>query len=121
MAFVNLPGYCSLTLEPISTGREGSAIVPDKPFCAGLKPTAKDVFVFQPNESGNVDIDLSEPEWHVVSNGKLVETGELPWNERFRIVYHPPDTAACSQLENAKIIWHGRIATAAFHGRGNVD
>jgi hypothetical protein len=118
---VNLPGYCSLTLEPIGIGREGSAIVPDKPFCAGLNPTENDVFMFQPGESGTVDIDLSESEWRVLSKGKLVEPGELPWNERFRIVYHPPDAAACSNLENAKTVWHGRIATAAFHGRGNVD
>ena len=116
-----MPGYCSLTLEPIAAAREGAATVPEKPFCAGLKPTANDVFVYEPDQSGTVDIDLSDPDWQVLSKDKFVEPGELPWNERFRIVYHPPSAEACSHLENTKIIWHGRIATAAFHGRGNVD
>jgi uncharacterized membrane-anchored protein len=122
MAFVNMPGYCSLTLEPVASGQqEGGATIPDRPVCAGLKPSAADVFVFQPDGSGTVDIDLAETEWQVLSKGTLVEPGELPGNERFRIVYHPPDAAACSHLENANIVWHGRIATAAFNGRGNVD
>jgi uncharacterized membrane-anchored protein len=121
VVFVNLPGYCSLTLEPVAVDPEQTLQVPDKPFCAGLKPTANDVFVFQPDASGVVDIDLSEPEWRVFFREKSVEPGELDWQKRFRIVYHPPSPAACSHLENAKLIWHGRITTAAFHGRGNID
>ena len=121
MALVSMPGYCSLTLEPVSVEMEQTIQIPDKPFCAGLKPTANDVFMVQPDSSGFVDIDLSEPEWLVNFQGKLVESGELHWQKRFRIVYHPPSAVNCGQLESAKLIWHGRITTAAFHGRGNID
>ncbi len=121
MALVSMPGYCSLVLEPVSASGERAPRGPERSFCSALKPTEQDVFLLEPQEKGYVEMDLSDADWNVLYEGKVQEPGELPWQERFRITYRPPDAAACSGLAEAKSIWHGRIATAAFHGRGNVD
>jgi uncharacterized membrane-anchored protein len=120
LALVNMPGYCSLILEPVSYQEHG-AEVPVKPFCLTLKPSPGDVVTLEPDSTGHVDIDLSDPDWQVIYQGKAQEPGELPWQERFRIVYHPPAAAACAELREANLVWHGRMSTAAFHGRGNID
>ena len=120
LALVNMPGYCSLILEPVSYGQE-PAEVPVKPLCAQLKPSASDVVTLEAEATGFVDIDLSDPDWLVNYQGKVQEPGELHWQERFRIVYQPPDAGACAHLREASLVWHGRMSTAAFHGRGNID
>jgi len=119
MAIVNLPAYCSLSLELLSAGR--SVVVPEQTACRGLLPTDNDVLVLQPEEIRSYEIDLAARQWHVLQNGVLTETGALPWNERFRLVYRPPSDAATARLKDAAIIWHGRLPSRAFHGRGNVD
>ncbi len=119
LAVVNLPGFCSLSLETVSPGQKAKA--PDRPQCSGLKPMDNNVQALQPEESRYYDIDLAEQQWQVVNNGVLVESGTLDWNERFRIVYRPPSAEASSLLKDAAIIWHGHLPSRAFHGRGNID
>jgi len=119
MAIVNLPTNCSLSLEPLSVGR--SVVVPEQAACRGISPTDNDVLVLQPEELRSYEIDLAARQWYVLQNGVLTETGALPWNERFRLVYHPPSSEAAGHLKDAAIIWHGRLLSRAFHGRGNVD
>jgi uncharacterized membrane-anchored protein len=119
MALVNLPGFCSISLEPVSPGQ--SSKVPDRPQCGILMLTDNDLLVLQPEEARYYDIDLAEQQWQVLLNNTLVETGTLEWNERFRIVYRPPSTEASAALKDAALIWHGRLPSRAFHGRGNID
>jgi uncharacterized membrane-anchored protein len=119
LAIVNLPASCSLSLEPLSAGP--SVVVPEQTACRGLLPTENDVLVLQPEEIRSYEIDLAARQWHVLQNGVLTETGALPWNERFRLVYRPPSSEATAHLKDAAIIWHGRLPSRAFHGRGNVD
>ena len=119
LALVNLPSFCSLALEPVSPGQK--ATVPERTSCVGLAPKDDDVVVMQPEESRYYDIDLAEPQWYVLKSALLVETGTLDWGERFRIYYAPPAAEATQQLKDAAIIWHGRLPSRAFHGRGNID
>jgi len=119
MALVNLPGFCSLSLEPVSPGQNSK--VPDRPQCSVLTLTDNDILVLQPEEARYYDIDLAEQQWQVLKNNTLVETGALDWNERFRIVYRPPSTEALASLKDAGLIWHGHLPSRAFHGRGNID
>jgi uncharacterized membrane-anchored protein len=119
MALVNLPGFCSLSLDPVSPGLNTK--VPDRPQCGSLTLTDNDILVLQPEEARYYDIDLAEQQWQVLRNNGLVETGALEWNERFRIVYRPPSTEASASLKDAALIWHGRLPSRAFHGRGNID
>jgi uncharacterized membrane-anchored protein len=119
MALVNLPGFCSISLDPVSPGQ--SSKVPDRPQCSSLTLTDNDTLVLQPEEARYYDIDLAEQQWQVLMNNTLVETGTLEWNERFRIVYRPPSAEASASLKDAALIWHGRLPSRAFHGRGNID
>ncbi len=119
LALVNLPAFCSLRLESVSSGQKAKA--PDRPQCSGLTATENDVLVIQPEEARYYDIDLAEQQWQVLKNDMLVETGTLDWNERFRIVYRPPSAEASSHLKDSALIWHGRLPSRAFHGRGNID
>jgi hypothetical protein len=45
----------------------------------------------------------------------------LEWNERFRLFYQPPTAETTAQLKDGAAIWHGRLPSRAFHGRGNID
>ena len=119
MAIVNLPEFCSLSLEPVSPGQK--AKLPDRLQCRGLAPTDNDVLVLQPEEARYYDIDLADLQWQVIKDDTLVETGTLDGNERFRIVYRPPFPEATSQLKDSALIWHGHLPSRAFHGRGNID
>jgi uncharacterized membrane-anchored protein len=119
MALVNLPMFCSLSLEPVSPGQ--SAKVQDRSACNSLTPTENDIVVLQPDEARSYDIDLVEQQWQVLLKNELTETGTLQWNERFRIVYLTPSAEATARLKDAGIIWHGRLPSRAFHGRGNID
>lgn len=119
LALVNLPSYCSLSLEPLSAGQ--IAKVQERPACSGLVPTENDILVLQPEEARYYDIDLAEQQWQVLLKDTLTETGTLPWNERFRIIYQPPSAEATALLKDAGTIWHGRLPSRAFHGRGNID
>ncbi len=119
LAIVNLPGHCALFLE--SAGASTAVQVPARPACAGLAPVDDDIIMLQPGEARFYDIDLADPAWYVMQNNTSVETGSLPWNERFRIVYRPPAAAASAMLRNAAFIWHGHLPSRAFHGAGSID
>lgn len=80
------------------------------------------VRVLAPQETVTWTIDLALPEWFVAEPGKIpVALGTLEWGETFRLVYAPPEAAACAELPQKELIWHGRFSSRAFHGRGRVD
>jgi len=119
LAIVNLPGFCSFSMEPVSPGQRTK--IPDRPACANAVPTDNDVIVLPINESRSYDVDLTDRQWQVFKDNVLTETGTLEWGERFRIVYHPPSKESSAHLKDAAAVWHGRLPSRAFHGRGNVD
>lgn len=87
--------------------------------CDAAKPTAADVITLAPGESHSVDLDLAEPRWHVLSDGKLVEIGALPGLSQFRIEYRAPE--AVDLPAEAAHAWRGRMASQAFNANGIVD
>jgi len=119
LAIMNIPGMCAILMEPVSPGQQSQ--VPERPACANSLLTDADVQVLQPEEFRAYEIDLAEPQWQVLKNNVLIETGTLDWNERFRFIYRPPNADAAAQLRDASLIWHGRLPSRAFHGRGNID
>lgn len=119
LAIVNLAGMCSILMEPVSPGQQTK--VPERSVCTNIAPTDADIQVLQPEELRVYEVDLAEPQWQVLRNNVLTETGTLDWNERFRFIYHPPSADAAAQLKDAAMIWHGRLPSRAFHGRGNID
>lgn len=119
LAIVMLPFFCSFSLEPASHTK--NVAIQDRPSCAGLTPTDNDVVLLGAQESRSYDIDLAERQWQVLKGNELVETGTLDWSERFRIVYASPSKETTAGLSNAGILWHGKLPSGAFHGRGRVD
>ena len=119
LAIVNLPGLCSLTLEPAFAS--ATVTIPMRPPCTGLVPADSDVVVLKPDEEKQFEIDLAEPQWHVLQNNVLVETGTLQFAERFRLVYRPPAAGVTQHLRDAAMIWHGTLPSRAFYGIGNMD
>ena len=129
LAVVDLPDARSLALVPVP----GWGDTPwhwAQEAQAQPAPQANHVVVLKPGESHSIKVSLSDPQWSVISEAKGKQSTEGPvkltdlkgdWSERFRLEYRPPDRAACANLPNGMLIWHGRLASRAFNPSGNVD
>ncbi len=115
---VQLAHACSFALEPVS--HEASFPLANDP-CQDL-PVANDhVITLSPDDKKTWEIDFAEPRWQVIDKDQTVETGSLPWHNRFRLVYRPPAREEATRLANKELIWHGYLPSRAFHGQGRVD
>lgn len=85
--------------------------------CQAVKATAADVITLAAGETHSVDLDLSEPRWHVLKDGQPVEIGALQGFEQFRIEYR----ASAAETPQAASIWRGRMASQAFNATGVID
>jgi uncharacterized membrane-anchored protein len=119
LAIVNRPNACSFSLEPVPWAKRRWA--PANNPCRSGPPTDSDVVVLSPGEEKSIDIDFAGDRWRVKADGEAVQIGALEWSEQFRLVYRPPEAEECRHLEQYDLIWHGYLASRAFHGRGQVD
>lgn len=119
LAIVNLPDYCSFSLEPVSWAREQWTPVYDS--CGSALPNDSDIIVLSPGQAKTVDFDFSSERWRVEADGKVSQIGSLDWTEQFRIVYRPPGKEDTRHLEHRDLIWHGYLPSRVFHGRGQID
>lgn len=118
LAVVDFGDHCAFQLVPVDWGPQLPQ-VPTVESCKTAKPSAADVITLAPNQSHSVELDLSEPRWHVLKDGKPVEIGALPGLAQFRIEYRAP-TGDALPLD-AKNVWRGRMASQAFNASGVVD
>jgi uncharacterized membrane-anchored protein len=125
VALVDLPGGRSLALVPDHTWGQNpwrwSPASTNQPA-----PTAANVVVLKPGQIHSIRVAFDDSEWLVSNANKPGETKHLnelahEWNGRFRLEYRPPDRAACADLPQANIIWHGTLPSRAFSPVGNVD
>mgnify|MGYP005847710217 CR=1 FL=1 len=118
-ALVMLPRDRSFSLRPVAGSetdrRTIRSTIPPPP------PADSDVTVLEPEAERVYEIDLSRKPWHLAADEGTVPIGALPPAARFRLVYAPPDAAACRGLDNAGLIWHGELPSQAFNGAGRVD
>jgi uncharacterized membrane-anchored protein len=120
LALVVLPDDCAFALETSQSAKNQWVLVNNP--CDSSPSGAGEVQVLQPGEETIFEFDFSDERWFVSSESAApVEIGTLDWSERFRLVYRPPAEAACRQLENRDLIWHGYLPSRAFHGRGRID
>lgn len=120
LALVVLPDDCSFSLEPAQSSRK--AWIPANTSCESFQSLDDDVLVLQPQQEKIFEIDFSDERWFVrTEDTPPVEIGTLDWSERFRLVYRPPSEAACRNLADRDLIWHGHLPSRAFHGRGRID
>jgi uncharacterized membrane-anchored protein len=120
LALVVLPADCSFSLEPAQFARK--QWLPANDPCDSFQPDDSDVLVLPPGAEKIFEFDFSEERWRVgAEDTPPVEIGTLDWSERFRLVYRPPSEAACRNLQDRDLIWHGHLPSRAFHGRGRID
>ncbi len=129
LAIVDLPGGGSLALVPDAQwgdaawrwSHEGEA----QPA-----PEPGQVIMLKPNQIHAIKVTLDDPLWSVTKKPEEgsakpgpVKLADLTQDgsARFRLEYRPPDRAACANLPNANLIWHGRLPSRAFNPGGNID
>lgn len=121
LAIVDLPNQGSLRLEPVVTWSPDiwrwtrGTDTPAADSAAGAR-----VRVLKPSEIHEFQVSFADPRWTVQRGAESRLLSDLPqdWNTQFRFVYRPPDAAACAQLPDAHLIWHGELATRAFTPAG---
>ena len=126
LAVIDPPGMASVTLEQDTLRTSGDSPwkwVGENRTVAGPVPADADVHILKPGEKYRIRVDLGDEAWFVEQPGQTPRTmsGITDWNARFRIVYRPPATAACGNLKNADLVWHGFLMSRAFDGGGRVD
>lgn len=119
LAIVDLPDYCSFSLEPVSWAKQQWA--PANIPCNEPLPADNDVIVLLPQQEKSFIFDFSDERWFVRYNDDVREIGMLEWSEQFRIVYRPPNESDCQHLAKQELIRHGYLPSRVFHGRGQID
>jgi uncharacterized membrane-anchored protein len=119
LGIVNLPDYCSFSLEPVPWAKKKWALAHNP--CEGALPSDVDVITLAPEQHMRFDFEFSTERWLVEADGQIKQIGSLDGSEQFRLVYRPPDEAASRHLSQKDIIWHGYLASRVFHGRGQID
>jgi uncharacterized membrane-anchored protein len=119
LAIVNLPDYCSFSLEAVPWTKK--SWVPAHNPCGQAIPTDFDVLGLVPQQKKSFDFDFSKERWLVKDDKSVKQIGSLEWSEQFRIVYRPPSGPQSQHLSRQELIWHGYLPSRVFHGRGQID
>ena len=115
LAVVDPADHCAFHLVPLESV---PAAQPSASQGCNVVTTA-DLITLAAGEAHSVELDLSEPRWHVLKDGKPVEIGALLGFAQFRIEYRAPETEGVP--EGADNVWRGRMASQAFNANGVVD
>lgn len=119
LALVDPGDHCAFALEPTQWTQQDVTAADDT--CEALPISDADRIALAPQQTYSVDIDLSQPRWHVKTGDNIGEIGRFAANNRFRIVYRAPDPSALSRLSWAAQVWHGAMPTRAFSSFGQID
>lgn len=79
--------------------------------CRNISVSGDDLIELAPGEAYTVELDLSEPRWHVEVDGNTGEIGRYANNDSFRIVYQAPEAALSMAGDQA---WKGALPSSAF-------
>ncbi|NIP80788.1 MAG: hypothetical protein GWM90_16860, partial [Gemmatimonadetes bacterium] len=74
--------------------------------CAGVTAGPEDRIVLAPGQDYAIEVDFSEPRWHVTVNGESGEIGRLAGSDAFRMVYRAP--------VGREGYWEGDLPSSAF-------
>jgi hypothetical protein len=119
LAVVDLPQYCSFSLESVSWAEKNWALAHNP--CEEVFPSDFDVVILAPGQQRRFDFDFSTERWLVKDNDNVRQIGTLDRTEQFRIVYRPPGDEQCRLMSRQGIIWHGYLPSRAFRGLGQID
>lgn len=119
LALVNLPDYCSFSLESAPWAKQNWSLAHNP--CEDIFPSEFDVVTLAPQQEMKFLFDFSTDRWLVKGKEKVKQIGALDRTEQFRIVYRPPGEEQVQHLSRKDMIWHGHLASRVFHGRGQID
>jgi len=120
LALANPGDNCGFRLIQAQSGGWEEEFPAADQSCGQIAVEQSDLIYLAPQESLEVEIDLSLPRWHVLQDGKPVEIGALGGWQRFRLVYQPPEGTADLPVQHAEI-WLNDLPTRAFNASGRVD
>jgi len=109
LSVVDAGEHCAFRLVPVEWAPQ--PYPPASRACSGEQPAPRTI-ALAPGETYSAELDLSEPRWHVLANGKPAEIGALPGVAQFRIEY---------RAAGAGPAWRGRMASQAFNASGVID
>jgi uncharacterized membrane-anchored protein len=118
LVVVDFADRCAFHLVPVDWGPPLPPPVAAE-SCRTAAPTAADLITLAPGAAHSVEIDLVEPRWHVLKDGKPVEIGALQGFAQYRLEYRTPEPAA--PLAQTANLWRGRMASQSFNASGVVD
>ena len=119
LALVNLPDYCSFSLEPVPWAKQSWSLAHNP--CEYNIPSDVDVVTLAPQQEMKFLFDFSTERWLVEGKEKVKQIGALDRTEQFRIVYRPTSAEESRHLTQKDTIWHGDLSSRNFHGRGQID
>jgi len=119
IGIIDLPDGQSFTLEPqdmfdiFDRVKKGYRWVGAE--AERKKVEDSDVRILEPGKTYEFYMDINQPQWFVARGDEEAKSiSEV--KGRFRLVYRPPSKEQCQNLQNADLIWHGRLESAAFRG-----
>jgi uncharacterized membrane-anchored protein len=110
LSVVDAGEHCAFHLVPVEWAPQ-QPYPPAPGACSGAQPDSRTI-ALAPGATYSAEMDLSEPRWHVLANGKPAEIGALPGVAQFRIEYRAVGDGP---------VWRGRIASQAFNASGVID
>jgi uncharacterized membrane-anchored protein len=110
--------HCTFHLVPVQWAAPAEQAILEQ-GCKEGTAIGLEVITLAPGQMHSVELDLSEPRWHVIDQGKVIEIGALPGFAQFRIEYRAPQAAALPA--GAQNVWQGRMASQAFNASGLID
>ncbi|MGD2186418.1 MAG: GDYXXLXY domain-containing protein [Desulfobacterales bacterium] len=119
LAIVNLPDYCSFSLESVPWAKQSWSLAHNP--CEDVFASDFDVVTLAPRQEMKFTFDFSTDRWLVKGKEKVKQIGTLEGTEQFRIVYRPPNKEQSQHLSYKDMIWHGHMPSRVFHGRGSID
>ncbi len=114
------PGpHCGFTMVAVNWSRQEYG--PADHACETVVWRDADLRALQPEQEYAVELELSEPRWHVIWSGSTMEIGALPSPEMFRIVYQAPAQAQTASPQSSGRLWLGELPSRAFNAVGRID
>lgn len=119
LALVNPGNNCGFDIVSVTWSQKDYVAADDT--CDAIQPTDQNIVELAPGQDYSIEIDLSEPRWHVSTGDAIDEIGRLADRDQFRIIYRAPDTLVRNTLSGAERVWRGYLPTRAFNAFGQLD
>ena len=119
LSLVDNINHCGFEL----TGADwsGQEYLPASKLCGDYQPSTYGLIPLAPQQSHEIEFELTDSRWHVLLNNKPTEIGTLESSPQFRLVYRSPSLEQVENLNVDKEIWLGDLPSQAFNASGRID